>query len=162
MIDCGKRDLGMMTPRANVLLSAMLSLPKFSVGFTPSVRTTHCPVLSLARLHAPSMRAADRRQILKTAAGASTIPTLTTLIQPVFAAYADQAPVLVLGAGGGTGYECIKYLIQKGKPCVAATKAGLNVLSRVRRDIPPGGKKERWEDGTDVEPTFRPTYSTDE
>ena len=39
-------------------------------------------------------------------------------------AIAAAKPVLVLGANGGTGLECVKYLQKKGRPCVAATRTG--------------------------------------
>ena len=39
-------------------------------------------------------------------------------------ASAAAKPVLVLGANGGTGLECVKYLQKKGRPCIAATRTG--------------------------------------
>ncbi len=39
-------------------------------------------------------------------------------------AIAAAKPVLVLGANGGTGLECVKYLPKKGRPCIAATRTG--------------------------------------
>ncbi len=39
-------------------------------------------------------------------------------------ALAAAKPVLVLGANGGTGLECVRYLQKKGRPCVAATRTG--------------------------------------
>ena len=39
-------------------------------------------------------------------------------------AIAAAKPVLVLGANGGTGLECVKYLQKKGRPCIAATRTG--------------------------------------
>ena len=39
-------------------------------------------------------------------------------------AISSAKPVLVLGANGGTGLECIRYLQKKGRPCVAATRTG--------------------------------------
>ena len=39
-------------------------------------------------------------------------------------ASAAAKPVLVLGANGGTGLECVRYLQKKGRPCVAATRTG--------------------------------------
>ena len=39
-------------------------------------------------------------------------------------AIAAAKPVLVLGANGGTGLECVRYLQKKGRPCVAATRTG--------------------------------------
>mmetsp|Transcript_22424 Transcript_22424/g.67306 ORF Transcript_22424/g.67306 Transcript_22424/m.67306 type:complete len:156 (+) Transcript_22424:173-640(+) len=40
------------------------------------------------------------------------------------ASAADKRPVVVLGANGGTGLECVKYLAAQGRPCVAATRSG--------------------------------------
>ena len=39
-------------------------------------------------------------------------------------AIAAAKPVLVLGANGGTGLECVNYLQKKGRPCIAATRTG--------------------------------------
>ena len=39
-------------------------------------------------------------------------------------AIAAAKPVLVLGANGGTGLECVRYLQKKGRPCIAATRTG--------------------------------------
>jgi len=39
-------------------------------------------------------------------------------------ALAAAKPVLVLGANGGTGLECVRYLQKKGRPCIAATRTG--------------------------------------
>lgn len=30
----------------------------------------------------------------------------------------------MLGAGGGTGYECVQYLLKQGRPCIATTRTG--------------------------------------
>jgi uncharacterized protein YbjT (DUF2867 family) len=40
------------------------------------------------------------------------------------AAANDKRPVLVLGAGGGTGRECVNYLLGQNRPCIAATRTG--------------------------------------
>jgi len=45
-------------------------------------------------------------------------------MKPALAVDATAKPVLVLGASGGTGLECIKYLVEKGRPCIAATRSG--------------------------------------
>ena len=37
---------------------------------------------------------------------------------------AAPVPTLVLGAGGGTGSECVNYLLAKGLPCIATTRSG--------------------------------------
>jgi hypothetical protein len=37
---------------------------------------------------------------------------------------AEERPVLVLGASGGTGLECINYLVSQGRSCIAATRSG--------------------------------------
>ena len=64
----------------------------------------------------------QRRQALSLAATLGGLsPILDTL--PASAG-SSAAPVLVLGASGGTGLECIKYLVAKGMPCIAATRSG--------------------------------------
>lgn len=62
-----------------------------------------------------------RRQVLQTVAASSVLPLLRSL--PAGAA-ASQKPVLVLGASGGTGRECVDYLLARGRPCIAATRTG--------------------------------------
>ncbi|CAH0376596.1 unnamed protein product [Pelagomonas calceolata] len=57
-----------------------------------------------------------RRALPGAAAAATAIGTQNAL--------AAAKPVLVLGANGGTGLECVKYLQKKGRPCVAATRTG--------------------------------------
>ena len=57
-----------------------------------------------------------RRALPGAAAAATAIGTQKAL--------AAAKPVLVLGANGGTGLECVKYLQKKGRPCVAATRTG--------------------------------------
>lgn len=64
---------------------------------------------------------AGRRQFLQEAA---LIGSILPLSQPASAADANAAPVLVLGAGGGTGYECVQYLLKQGRPCIATTRTG--------------------------------------
>jgi len=74
-------------------------------------------------LRAPPHRrgAVLRRGVLQTAAAGSVLPLLDSL--PVVAAD-SQKPVLVLGASGGTGRECVDYLLAHGRPCIAATRTG--------------------------------------
>lgn len=36
----------------------------------------------------------------------------------------DTLPVLVLGASGKTGRECVQYLLKSGRPCIATTRTG--------------------------------------
>ena len=72
---------------------------------------------------AMAMSGADRRTFLSQAAavgGLALSDVLTCL--PAFAA--DQRPVLVLGASGGTGRACVDYLLAQGRPCIAATRTG--------------------------------------
>jgi len=66
--------------------------------------------------------AVDRRYLLRlaTALSGGAITALDAL--PAFAA--DKRPVLVLGANGGTGEECVKALLARGRPCIAATRTG--------------------------------------
>lgn len=99
--------------RATVLYAVVMLAPASSIVL-PSARST-------------SMQAAGagRRQFLQETA---LIGSLLPLCQPASAADA-AAPVLVLGAGGGTGYECVQYLLKKGVPCIAATRTGSSPLS---------------------------------
>jgi len=46
------------------------------------------------------------------------------LLASLPAAAMEQRPVLVLGASGGTGLECVEYLVSCGRPCIAATRSG--------------------------------------
>ena len=57
-----------------------------------------------------------RRALPGAAAAAAAIKALP--------ASAAAKPVLVLGANGGTGLECVMYLQKQGKACVAATRTG--------------------------------------
>ena len=64
----------------------------------------------------------SRRAVLRHAASTAGIaPILGAL--PTNAALKDR-PVLVLGASGGTGRECVKYLLSCNRPCIAATRSG--------------------------------------
>ena len=60
-------------------------------------------------------------QITQAARAAGIAPLLANEL-PAFAA--DKRPVLVLGASGGTGRECVNYLLALGRPCIAATRSG--------------------------------------
>ena len=78
-------------------------------------------MLALVAFAAVALRAPPSRRELLSAAAA--IGTLTTRGLPAIAA-SDQRPVLVLGAGGGTGRECVNYLLAQKRPCIAATRTG--------------------------------------
>ena len=65
---------------------------------------------------------ADRRNFLSQAAAVSGLCLADLSGLPAFAA--DRRPVLVLGASGGTGRECVNYLLAQGRPCIAATRTG--------------------------------------
>jgi len=71
-----------------------------------------------AALTHPAAR--DRRSVLQVAAGGIFAPLVAT---PAHAA-SDPRPVLVLGANGGTGRECVSYLLARGRPCIATTRSG--------------------------------------
>ena len=73
-------------------------------------------VLLLALVHACSALRISRR----TAFGAGAASALGRSLP----ASAATKPVVVLGANGGTGLECVKYLASKGISCVAATRSG--------------------------------------
>jgi len=68
----------------------------------------------------------NRRDVLQT--GALVVgTTLITNQQPAFgvADGVGKDPILVLGASGKTGRECIKYLLETGLcPCIATTRTG--------------------------------------
>uniref|UniRef100_A0A7S2NLV3 NAD(P)-binding domain-containing protein n=1 Tax=Haptolina brevifila TaxID=156173 RepID=A0A7S2NLV3_9EUKA len=81
------------------------------------------PPAATKRVSEPTMRAgaSDRRRVLTTAVAAGG---LWHVLDAVPASAADQRPVLVLGASGGTGRECVRYLLAHGRPCIAATRSG--------------------------------------
>jgi uncharacterized protein YbjT (DUF2867 family) len=60
----------------------------------------------------------DRRAALSSGAAAIIAPAAAA------AAVGDQRPVLVLGANGGTGRACVRELLARSIPCVAATRTG--------------------------------------
>ena len=63
----------------------------------------------------------SRREVLSWAAVlGGTAPALATWP----AGAADARPILVLGASGGTGLECVNYLVSQGLPVIAATRSG--------------------------------------
>ena len=72
-------------------------------------------ILTFALQYASALQL-TRRALPGAAAAATAIGTQNAL--------AAAKPVLVLGANGGTGLECVKYLQKKGRPCVAATRTG--------------------------------------
>ena len=72
-------------------------------------------ILTVALQYASALQL-TRRALPGAAAAATAIGTQNAL--------AAAKPVLVLGANGGTGLECVKYLQKKGRPCVAATRTG--------------------------------------
>jgi len=69
-----------------------------------------------------AMSSADRRTFLSQAAAVSGLCLSDLSGLPAYAA--DQRPVLVLGASGGTGRACVDYLLAQGRPCIAATRTG--------------------------------------
>jgi len=71
---------------------------------------------------AMAMSGADRRTFLSQAAAVGGLALSDLGCLPAFAA--DQRPVLVLGASGGTGRACVDYLLAQGRPCIAATRTG--------------------------------------
>ena len=71
---------------------------------------------------AMAMSSADRRTFLSQAAAVSGLCLSDLSGLPAYAA--DQRPVLVLGASGGTGRACVDYLLAQGRPCIAATRTG--------------------------------------
>ena len=72
-------------------------------------------ILTVALQYASALQL-PRRALPGAAAAATAIGTQN--------AFAAAKPVLVLGANGGTGLECVRYLQKKGRPCVAATRTG--------------------------------------
>ena len=82
------------------------------------VATTSRPRASTAM----AMSSADRRSFLNQAAAVGGL--CLTGLSGLPAHAADQRPVLVLGASGGTGRACVDYLLAQGRPCIAATRTG--------------------------------------
>ena len=72
-------------------------------------------ILTLAVQYASALQL-TRRALPGAAAAATAIGTQNAI--------AAAKPVLVLGANGGTGLECVRYLQKKGRSCVAATRTG--------------------------------------
>ena len=72
-------------------------------------------ILTFALQYASALQL-TRRALPGAAAAATAIGTQN--------AFAAAKPVLVLGANGGTGLECVRYLQKKGRPCIAATRTG--------------------------------------
>ena len=72
-------------------------------------------ILTVALQYASALQL-TRRALPGAAAAATAIGTQNAL--------AAAKPVLVLGANGGTGLECVRYLQKKGRPCIAATRTG--------------------------------------
>ena len=76
-----------------------------------------CALCSTAALRVPAV---GRRELLRAATVGGLIDSLP--------AYADvplsRRPVLVLGANGGTGLECVKYCLAQKRPVIAATRTG--------------------------------------
>ena len=72
-------------------------------------------ILTVALQYASALQL-TRRALPGAAAAATAIGTQN--------AFAAAKPVLVLGANGGTGLECVRYLQKKGRPCIAATRTG--------------------------------------
>ena len=72
-------------------------------------------ILTFALQYASALQL-TRRALPGAAAAATAIGTQNAI--------AAAKPVLVLGANGGTGLECVRYLQKKGRSCVAATRTG--------------------------------------
>lgn len=73
----------------------------------------------------------NRRDVLQTSASvvATTLLLVTLDEQPAGASSAEinnSDPILVLGASGKTGRECVNYILQTGRcPCIATTRTGV-------------------------------------
>ena len=67
-----------------------------------------------------------RRAVLDSAAAGAFAGSSALLGGPLAAGAAVEKtlPVLVLGAGGGTGRACVQSLVARGIPCIAATRSG--------------------------------------
>ena len=118
----------------------MLVITLAAVGFhvgSPGCRAPSVP--RGGRLTSP-LAAADRREALTL--GAAALGALAPLADTAASAASAGAPVLVLGASGGTGKECVRYLLARGTPTIAATRDGSfdpeiasGLLSVVRGDV---------------------------
>ena len=102
--------------RLSMRLLLLLLLADAALGLR--VATTSRPRASTAM----AMSSADRRSFLNQAAAVSGLCLADLSGLPAYAA--DQRPVLVLGASGGTGRACVDYLLAQGRPCIAATRTG--------------------------------------
>lgn len=97
----------------------------------------HAPRAAPLQLRIGNM-AKDRRSVISTA-GVGLASSLLLGDLPAYAV--DKRPVLVLGANGGTGRECVEYLLARGRPCIAATRTGqfdhspTSLLSVVQGDV---------------------------
>jgi len=94
-------------------LDATITVRLSSVGLTLFLLALHALCASALRLPVDLSR--------RSAISAGTVAALGSAL-PALAA--DQRAVVVLGANGGTGLECVNYLVGKGRPCVAATRTG--------------------------------------
>ena len=65
----------------------------------------------------------DRRTLFKTASASAAVLVTQTKAAEVANA-ANASPVLVLGAGGGTGRECVRALLDRSVPVIASTRSG--------------------------------------
>ncbi len=75
------------------------------------------------RMPAPPTARQPRRDVLQLATGLAAL----RVAWPEAAAASPRgagAPVLVLGANGKTGRECVTELLARGRPCIAATRSG--------------------------------------
>ena len=114
-------------PCAMMVRTALLSLlsspcAAFHVPFVAhSASLLKATPRAAAPLLTEGFATSQRRELLKKAA---VIGGLSPLLDALPAFAADSRPVLVLGASGGTGRECVNYLLAKGRPCIAATRTG--------------------------------------
>jgi len=99
-----------------LLLLALSGGMAMTFGASPlaSARTV-APSLAMLADATPTRREA----LLALTAAASAWPHVLPA-----ASAAPVLPVLVLGASGGTGLECVQYLVAQGRPCIAATRSG--------------------------------------
>ena len=80
---------------------------------------------------ATTSHSSNRREVLQQGAlSVMGVSTAFHLIQPypsAAGAVSDnptEGSILVLGASGKTGRECVQYILQTGRPCIATTRTG--------------------------------------
>uniref|UniRef100_A0A7S3UTL3 NAD(P)-binding domain-containing protein n=1 Tax=Heterosigma akashiwo TaxID=2829 RepID=A0A7S3UTL3_HETAK len=83
----------------------------------------------------------DRREALRRVGSTGASLGLLSILSPQ-SAFASPGPVVVLGAGGKTGKECVYSLLRNGVPCIATSRSGAPQLDAAAVAAAGGGKKK--------------------